>query len=863
MRKLFFMMLFIALNIAAVTQTTTTYTFDNLNVGALNEQDNWVSVKHSAGGGINEVDYIGPSGVVTPDQSLGVFFKNANTNYGEVATRKSTDNFSFDFSQGGIIQLELDLSNVNYWGQAFGLGFDADGDGTLLPPMIYEAVHPNPNLPSQDGGIYMAMCWDRQDDPRFKSGIVLPNNTMPVEFVLHDREPWMRFRIFIDLEANDGQGSIALFVDNGITGNFQPIPEIQGVNAGLTPGSGDRFDPTTWDGVFFLSSSNGGFDNFTITQIPAGASTQFLDFSTISDKLISDEPFNVSATCTSGLPITYEILSGPATINGTLITLDGTPGIVRVRASQEGDENWLAAPAVIREFEVVDPAQFTPTLKIRRPYEGTKVYAESLDPMMLLASVDIEHADVILVENMEFSIEGETITCENSGNNYYTAMWTPTSYGDHTITLTTTMSGGNAYTETATFEVTNEIQTIEVVSFNGEHHISPSNHSVTAEFVFPSFVGSFNAINAALDMICASGGCDTYDRVGRVKARNIHGDYVEIFKYITSFGVECSDAVDVTEYASVLQGLVEMTFEVVTWNGGGYRPVLTFQFVEGTPEYKYSDVVEIWNGRFDFGDYSQLQPVPQVEWIFNPNVAKASILMSTTGHNWSSNTSPNYGVNTDNAAEFYEGTHFINVNGNQEFTQHLWPETGSCTPNPAGCQPQNGTWTYPRQGWCPGSIAMVWNWDISQFISGGSVNLDYVFDPSYVDYCHPNYPDCVDGQNGCPNCGAPDNPLLDVSGKVVVYSNNADMFVGINNFEAVNNTFSLEMFPNPADKQVMFTSDYTQGKLEVRMMNVTGQVVKSFSFSGSQTINVSDLPSGIYMINVMGDSLVTKKLIIQ
>lgn len=864
MKKITFLILILTLISSVVfSQTTTTYTFDDLNVGPLNGQDNWVSVKHSAGGGVNEVDYIGPQGVVTPDQSLGVFFKHANTNYGEVATRKSTSNFSFDFSQGGIIQLELDLSNCNYWGYAFGLGYDADQNGTLLPPMIYEAVYPNPNLPTQDGGVYLIISAHKEDnDPRFHCGIVLPNNTMPVEFFLPDREPWMRFRIFIDLEANNGSGSVALFLDNGITGEFQPIPEIQGIDAGLTPGSGDRFDPNVWDAVFFLSSSHGGFDNFTITQIPAGLQTQFINFPTIPDKLISAEPFTVSATCTSGLPISYEIVSGPATIDGDLVTLTGDPGIVKIKASQGGNSTWLAAPDVVQQFEVVDPAAFVPEIKIRRPYDGTKVYAETLDPLLMVVSVDIEHPDVILVENMEFNINGEIVKCQKAGNNYFTALWEQPTYSTHIANLSTTMSGDNTYATQASFEVVSQTDNYEVLTFDGSFHISPNNHTVVGEFVFPTFIGGYNEINAYLDMNCAPGGCDTYDRVGRVKAKNIHGDYVELFKYITPFGVPCSDAVQLTDYSSVLQGLVEFTFEVVTWNSGGYLPVLNFEFIKGTPEYKYSDVVEIWNSRYDFGDYTNLQPVPPIQWNFNPNVKKSSLIVSTTGHNWSSNTAPNYSVNTGNAAEFYEATHHINIDGTKEFIQHLWPSSGSCTPNPAGCQPQNGTWTFPRAGWCPGSIAMIWNWDLTQFISNGSIDMEYIFDPDYVDLCHPNHPDCVDGTNGCPNCSAPDNPILDVSAKIVTYSNNSNLYTGNNDFKVINDLLTFNLYPNPANQKVLISADNNDKVLTANIINFLGQTVKTFQFVGSKIIDITDLPKGIYVVNIVGQRSASKKLVV-
>ena len=166
--------------------------------------------------------------------------------------------------------------------------------------------------------------------------------------------------------------------------------------------------------------------------------------------------------------------------------------------------------------------------------------------------------------------------------------------------------------------------------------------------------------------------------------------------------------------------------------------------------------------------------------------------MTTTGHNWSSNTPPNYTVNTFNAAEFYEATHNILIDNQLKFTQDLWR---TCDPNPAGCQPQTGTWRYSRSGWCPGSIPLVWNWDISEYLSSGCISMLYQFEPSYIDMCHPNYPDCVDGQSGCPRCNHPDNPILKVAAKIVSFSNYSSIFLGVDPVTPPEKTYSVNIFP--------------------------------------------------------------------
>ena len=780
MKRLLLSLLFIFVMTSVNAQTVITKDFNDYNEGAvLNGQDNWVARAHSAGGGQMKVDYLGDGLPTTPDESLGVFFNNANTNFGEIATHKSTPDFQFDFSGGGIIEVELDVYR-NWWGTLFGVGYDADGDGVVLPPMNYETTNPNPNLPTQDGGIYFVTT--AQDDrPMFINGVVLPNNTLPVDFD-YDFEGWTRWRIMIDLNANGGAGSVTLFADHGCTGEFQPIPEIQGINAGLTPGSGDRFDPAMWDGIFFLNSSKAAYDNLLVRHIPPGFSSQFIDFKFIPDQLVFAEPIQLEATASSGLPVSFELVEGPATLSGSILTLTGDPGIVKVRATQEGDDTqWQAAPPVTRTFEVVDPEDYTPEITIRRPYDGTMVYMPNLNnPIILVISAYIEHGDAIKFENVTCDVDGQTIKMETSypddpTNGYWYASWTPSQFGSHNMTVTIEQSGGKTTSVNNTFEVTDSYDNVNVTAMNGELVISPSAQTVYSEYVFPSHVNAFNEIAMNYYHNCV-GVCDPYDRAGHCRVKNYRGEWVELYRYITPFGVECDDNLIVTDYTTVLQGLVEFEVYFQTWDGSGYNPTLTFDFTKGTPDYKYIDMNELWFGVYDFGDYANQQPVPEIDFEFPYATEKANLKIITTGHNWSSGTNNAY--NTGNAAEFYEATHNININDELVYTQHLWR---NCETNPAGCQPQNGTWAYDRSGWCPGSIAMVWDYSLNDYISDGNVNLFYQFDPTYLDLCHPNHPDCVDGAT-CVYCSAADNPVLRVSGKVVSYSNTIDVL--FNNLRA-------------------------------------------------------------------------------
>ncbi|MEL6925859.1 MAG: discoidin domain-containing protein, partial [Bacteroidota bacterium] len=79
---------------------------------------------------------------------------------------------------------------------------------------------------------------------------------------------------------------------------------------------------------------------------------QTISFDAIPDKLTTDEPFDIFAEASSGLPVSFEIASGPATIANNTITLSGAAGTVTVRATQNGNTNYNPAPSVEQSFAV-------------------------------------------------------------------------------------------------------------------------------------------------------------------------------------------------------------------------------------------------------------------------------------------------------------------------------------------------------------------------------------------------------------------------------------------------------------------------------------------------------------------------------
>ena len=88
------------------------------------------------------------------------------------------------------------------------------------------------------------------------------------------------------------------------------------------------------------------------TNIPHSTTT----IAALPAKVFGAKAFAVKATASSKLPPALSIVSGPATIKGTTITLTGA-GLVTVRATQAGDKKFAPALAVEQSFTVTKAAQ--------------------------------------------------------------------------------------------------------------------------------------------------------------------------------------------------------------------------------------------------------------------------------------------------------------------------------------------------------------------------------------------------------------------------------------------------------------------------------------------------------------------------
>ncbi|WP_197092751.1 endonuclease [Labilibaculum euxinus] len=113
----------------------------------------------------------------------------------------------------------------------------------------------------------------------------------------------------------------------------------------------------TGAGTVVVKAVQAGNENYEAAEavsrtFTVNKASQDIAFAELTDKTFGDPAFELVASASSGLEVSFELVSGPATLSGKELTLTGA-GTVVVKAVQAGNENYEAAEAVSRTFTVV------------------------------------------------------------------------------------------------------------------------------------------------------------------------------------------------------------------------------------------------------------------------------------------------------------------------------------------------------------------------------------------------------------------------------------------------------------------------------------------------------------------------------
>lgn len=282
---------------------------------------------------------------------------------------------------------------------------------------------------------------------------------------------------------------------------------------------------------------------------------------------------------------------------------------------------------------------------------------------------------------------------------------------------------------------------VTVTAFSGEHVYfgAENRRTVDAEVSFPDAGQHFSSVTLRLGLRCPTGGCDWWDRLGHlsiVRPGEGGDDAVEleIARFITPYRVPGPFEVDVTDLQRVLEGDLTIRVFIDTWvgpghaNGAGWLVDASFDFVGGTPspgEDPYA-VVPLWAPQsVVYGDPARPAELAQTVEI-PEGTTGARIVSYITGHGQG---------NAGNCAEFCSRFHTFTV-GDQIVDAAIWRDDCATTAVPG----QQGTWMYPRAGWCPGAIVHPWSEDVA--VAPGLLEVSWAVE-AYENTCRPDAPTCA------------------------------------------------------------------------------------------------------------------------
>ncbi|MEM6295714.1 MAG: peptide-N-glycosidase F-related protein [Myxococcota bacterium] len=283
---------------------------------------------------------------------------------------------------------------------------------------------------------------------------------------------------------------------------------------------------------------------------------------------------------------------------------------------------------------------------------------------------------------------------------------------------------------------------------------------------------TYESVTLTLRLGCPEGACDWWDRkgsLGLVEDPDAEEPTVwELARFVTPYRVGGTWSLDVTALQTLLAGEQTLRLYIDTWvgpghaNGNGWIVDAQLEYVGGVPDLVPTAVVPLWPRReLTVGDpMNPLGEQLDAAALEVPmDAAKVEMWTVISGHGQG---------NLNNCAEFCQLAQGFLV-GAGAVRRTIWRD--DCDQNPI--QGQQGTWTLPRAGWCPGDIVQPWVEDITEHAApGSSVSVTYDIE-EYENTCRPDAPMCMGCAlgTGCDYDGGNHTaPTIQVSSAAVVYT---------------------------------------------------------------------------------------------
>jgi len=260
---------------------------------------------------------------------------------------------------------------------------------------------------------------------------------------------------------------------------------------------------------------------------------QALTFDALPERVFGDPAFTISATSSSGLPIAFSIVSGPANTSGDTLTITGV-GTVTVRAAQDGNENYNAAIPIDQSFAVAKADQtitFDPL--------GNKTYG---DPDFELNATSSSGLNLTVTTIGHCTVSGLTVHLTGSGS----------------CTLIASQSGNSNFNPAAT------ISQSFFVGDTGETLFDLMTYGAAGD----GTADDGPALKRALQAVADAGGGTVIVPPGRYAIITpVAQDFTGLASSITMRGLESDKQIDVTAEGAVLAEGLGLTAEFLPKTG--------------------------------------------------------------------------------------------------------------------------------------------------------------------------------------------------------------------------------------------------------------------------------------------------------
>ena len=144
---------------------------------------------------------------------------------------------------------------------------------------------------------------------------------------------------------------------------------------------------------------------------------QALAFDPPAPVTLAASPVRLVATANSGLPASFTVVSGPATVAGALLTLTGE-GKVVVRAEQGGDAQFLPAPPVQREITVLaapTPLRLSEVSVVLEGHLRFRMEGPTGGRVVLQFSPDLRAWNAVSTNTMPVTVEPPPVSDRGAG----------------------------------------------------------------------------------------------------------------------------------------------------------------------------------------------------------------------------------------------------------------------------------------------------------------------------------------------------------------------------------------------------------------------------------------------------------------